>query len=238
MARKKNNAEDDWFEDDFEEVKPKKKRGRRKKKNTGKIIALIVAFVVILAILLFIQLKYAAPPGDEDVFDEFPEEDFDEIEEAEPEEYEEAEVYEAPKEVGPDVVEREELPKVYEVVDTTAAPELFSNLECNFDYDAELLYISLRIYNVLDEEIRISPRGVMKGYNTYFLIRGIVDTDPGCGTELLPAGEWTECKRIGFDSARYGNVEGINRISVQVPGKTEALLINCPKPPAVAEEEE
>lgn len=241
MAKKKNNSEDDWFEDDFEdEPKPKKKKSRRKKKNTGKVIAWIVAFVVILAILLFIRFKYATPAEEVEPEPEVaPEPEVEERYVPEPEETEdEGEVYEAPKYAGPDVVEREDMDKVYEVVDTTSEPELFSNLRCDYDYDAELLYMSLRIYNVLDEEIRISPRGVQKGYNTYFLIRGIVDTDPGCGTELLNPGEYTECRRIGFDNARYGNVEGINRISVQVPGKTEALLINCPEKPVSASEDE
>ncbi|NQU78137.1 hypothetical protein HQ545_00025 [Candidatus Woesearchaeota archaeon] len=89
---------------------------------------------------------------------------------------------------------------------------------------------------MLDEDIKISPRGVYKGYNTYFMIRGIVDTDPGCDTELLNPGEYTECTRIGFDTSTYSNVEGINRVSVQVPGKTEALLVECPEAPAVDEE--
>jgi len=246
MAKKKTDTEDDWFEDDFEEEEPKpkkkKKGGRRKKKNAGKVVAWIVAFVVILAILLFIRFKYTAPA--EEVEEEFELPPADEIEEryvTEPEEdegYDEAGVYEAPKYAGPDVVEREEMGNVQEVVDTTAQPDLFSNIRCDYDYDSELLYISLRVYNILDEDILISPRGVQKGYNTYFLIRGIVDTDPGCGTEILPPGEYTECQRIGFDAPRYANIEGINRISVQVPGKTEALLVECPEMPESASDEE
>jgi hypothetical protein len=238
MAKRKRRSEDDWFEDDFDEdIKPKKrKRGRKKKKKAGKVIAWIVAFIVILAILLFIRFKYAAPSDEVD--EELPH--IDELAEEEEgltaEEEEEAEP--APREVGPDVVEREELEKVSEVVDTTREPEIFSNVQCNFDNEAGLLYISLRVYNILDEEIKISPRGVMKGYNTYFLIRGIVDQDPGCGTEVVQPGEWTECKKIGFDAPRYGNVPGINRISVQVPTITEALLIECPEMPEVVEEEE
>ncbi len=240
MAKKKDISEDDWFEDDFEdEPKPKKKK-KGKKKNTGKVIAWIVAFIVILAILLFIRFKYASPAEEVKTEVELPPADIVEeqyIPEPEKTTEDEGSVYEAPKYAGPDVVEREDMENVYEVVDTTANPELFSNIRCDYDYDAELLYISLILYNVLDEEIRISPRGVQKGYNTYFLIRGIVDTDPGCGTELVHPGEYTECKRIGFENARYGNAEGINRISVQVPGKTEALLVNCPEKPASAADE-
>lgn len=241
MAKKKNSSEDDWFEDDFEdEPKPKKKKKGKQKKKTGKVVAWIVAFIVILAILLFIRFKYATPVEDTEIEVELPPEDqVEEVFVPEPETAEdEGEIYEAPKYAGPDVVEREELDKVYEVVDTTHQPELFSNIRCDYDYDAELLYISLRIYNVLEDDIMISPRGVQKGYNTYFLIRGIVDTDPGCGTELVKPGEYTECHRIGFDNARYGNVEGINRISVQVPGKTEALLVECPAKPAATADEE
>lgn len=243
--KKKDNPEDDWFEDDFEEEeKPKKKKGRKKKKKVGKVVAWIVAFVAILAILLAIRFMYTAPEEEEELEVETPPpEEIEEVEVPEPEEedeYDEAGVYVPPKEAGPDVVDKEEMGNVQEVVDTTLEPELFSNIECNYDYDAELLYISLRIYNILDEDIRISPRGVQKGYNTYFLIRGVVDKDPGCGTELVRPGEWTECRRIGFDNLRYGNIPGINRISVQVPTKTEALLVECPEFPEShgAEEEE
>lgn len=242
MAKKKNKAseEDDWFDDDDdfeEEEKPKKKKKGKRKKKGGKVIAWIVAFVVILAILLFIRFRYAEPQEEAPLEEEPPEDIVEEVEVTEPEEGEEGEEYVPPKETGPSVVEKDELEQVREVVDTTQEPELFSNVECNYDYDAELLYISLRVYNTLDEDIKISPRGVSKGYNTYFLIRGIVDQDPGCGTELVQPGEWTECDRIGFDNRRYGNVEGLNRISVQVPGKTEALLVECPEMPEPAEEE-
>jgi hypothetical protein len=244
MAKKKDYAdEEDWFDDDdFEdEPKPKKKKKRKKKKKGGKVFAWIVAFIVILAILLFIRFKYTGPAEEVPVEEEAPPDELEERYVPEPEDeegYEEGSVYEAGKEApGPDVVPREDLPKVQEVIDTTLEPELFSNIECNYDYDSELLYISLRVYNILEEDIKISPRGVQKGYNTYFLIRGVVDTDPGCGTELLPPGEWTKCDRIGFDTLRYGNLEGINRISVQVPGVTEALLVDCPKMPEAEEEE-
>ncbi|MBU2561343.1 MAG: hypothetical protein KKD17_03520 [Nanoarchaeota archaeon] len=240
MARKKDSPEEDWFEDDeAEEKQPKKKKGGKKRgKNVKKIIAWIVAFIVILAILLVIRFKYAAPEAEEAASEELPPpEEVENVYMPEPEKSAESEdvesdTYHAPKESpGPDVVPKEDLPKVEEVIDTTIEPELFSNLKCGYDYDAKLLYMGLRIYNVLDEDIRISPRGVMKGYNTYFLIRGVVDTDPGCGTELVQPGEWTECKRIGFDLERYATMPGINRISVQVPGKTEALLVECPQYP-------
>ncbi|MBN1544768.1 hypothetical protein JW898_04900 [Candidatus Woesearchaeota archaeon] len=238
---KKDSPEEDWFEDDdAEEKQPKKKKGGKKKKNTKKVVAWIVAFIVILAILLFIRFKYAAPEAEEAPFEELPPpEEVEEVYLPEPEEsdesdanYVESDTYHAPKEApGPAVVPKEDLPKVEEVIDTSVEPELFSNLNCDYDYDAKLLYMSLRIYNILDEDIKISPRGVMKGYNTYFLIRGVVDTDPGCGTELVQPGEWTECKRIGFDLERYATMPGINRISVQVPGRTEALLVECPAYP-------
>ncbi|MBW2964164.1 hypothetical protein KY363_01780 [Candidatus Woesearchaeota archaeon] len=247
MAKKKNvNAEDEWFEDEdmeAEESKPKKKAGK-KKKRTGKAVAWVVAFVVILAILLFIRFKYAAPQADTAAQEETaPEPEVvtrvvPEPEETETADEDEGSVYQEPKYAGPDVVDKEDLPKVQDVIDTTAEPELFSNIKCDYDYTAELLYISLRIYNTLEEDIKISPRGVQKGYNTYFKIRGLVDIDPGCGTELLEPSEYTECTKIGFDNERYGNVEGINRISVQVPGKTEALLVECPAKPSTSSEEE
>ena len=243
MAKKRKTSEDEYLEDyddDFEEYTPKKKKksGKKKKGNVGKVIAWIVAFIVVLAILLFIRYQYAES-GDSMVEDDIPPPvEYEERTIAEPEQEEyEGVVYEAPKELGDQVIAREELPKVKEVVDVTAEPELFSNLECNYDYDVGVNYISLRVYNVLDEDFRISPRGVQKGYNTYFLVRGMVDADPGCGTELLVPGEWTTCTRIGLDQPRYSNSPGTNRISVQVPGKTEALVIECPDLPVVEEEE-
>lgn len=246
MAKKKNgNAEDEWFEDDhMEEDSKLKKKSGKKKKRTGKAIAWVVAFVVILAILLFIRFRYAAPAEQTTTEEETaPEPEVvtkvvPEPQESATEEEDRGSVYQEPRYAGPDVVIKEDLPKVQEVIDTTAEPELFSNLKCDYDYTEELLYISLRVYNTLSEDIRISPRGVQKGYNTYFKIRGLVDLDPGCGTELLEPGEYTECTKIGFDNERYGNVEGINRISVQVPGKTEALLIECPAKPVSSSEEE
>jgi hypothetical protein len=242
MAKKSKTSEDEYLEDydeDFEEYTPKKKKGGKKKKsNVGKIVAWIVAFIVVLAILLFIRYKYAVPVDGSEGTDELPPPiEYEERTVTAPEEgYEEAGIYEPPKEIGEQVIEREELPKVKEVVDVTAEPELFSNLECNYDYDAGVNYISLRVYNVLEEDFRISPRGVQKGYNTYFLVRGMVDADPGCGTELLLPGEWTECSRIGLDQHINSNVPGTNRISVQVPGKTEALIVECPEEPVVEEE--
>jgi hypothetical protein len=250
MAKKKDTAEEDWFDEDSDEQEDKesKKKGKKKGRKKGKVIAWIVAFVVILAILLFIRFKYTEPAAEENKTVEVETAPPAEVETQYVEEPEETgddetgdssgETYSESKYLGADVVDKEDLPKVVEVIDTSVAPELFSNLKCDYDYESNLLYISLRIYNTLDEEIKISPRGVTKGYNTYFLIRGVVDTDPGCNTELLQPKEWTDCNRIGFDLARYANVPGINRISVQVPGKTEALLIDCPEPPASADDEE
>jgi hypothetical protein len=235
MAKKNN--EDEMFEDyEAEEEKKPKKKGGKKKKKAMKIAAWIVAFVVILAILLFIRFRYATPSAapEETPVEEVPPDVVEEQYVPTPEKTaaeEEVSDYEAPKHLGPDVVDKSELPNVQEVIDTSAPPELFSNLQCEYDEALDILYISLRIYNVLGEDIKISPRGVQKGYNTYFLIRGVVDTDPGCSTELVQPGEYTDCKRIGFDLPRYSNQPGINRISVQVPGKTEALLFECPAVP-------
>jgi len=235
MARKKD--EDEWFEDDAEaEEKPKKKKGK-KNKRSWKIAAWIAAFVVILIILLIIRFKYSAPAAEEQVAEEIPppaeveEQYVPEPEESSYEESEEGTAYEEPKYLGPDVVPKEDLPQIESNIDTSAEPALFSNMRCDYDATADILYMSIRVYNNIGEDIKISPRGVQKGYNTYFFIRGVVDTDPGCGTELLQPKEYTDCKRIGFDLPRYSAQPGINRISVQVPGKTEALLVECPEVP-------
>lgn len=245
MAKKrKKSSEDEYLEDydeDFEEVKPKKKASKKKKKkgNAGRVIAWIVAFAIVLAILLFIRYKYAMPIDETAGEDELPPpvEYEERIVNDDGREYDEAGIYVPPKELGDQVIEREDFEHVSDVVDVTPEPELFSNLECNYDYDMGVNYISLRVYNVLGEDIKISPRGVEKGYNTYFLVRGMVDMDPGCGTELLLPGEWTECNKIGLDQSRYGNSPGTNRISVQVPGKTEALVLECPELPETVDEE-
>jgi hypothetical protein len=236
MARKKD--EDEWFEDDAEaEEKPKKKKGKKSKKS-WKIAIWIAVFVVILAILLLIRFKYATPAPEEKAAEEIPppaeveekyvpEPDTTRYDGEEPD----ASTYDEPKYLGPDVVPKEDLPHVESNIDTSVEPELFSNIRCDYDATADILYMSLRVYNNIGEDIKISPRGVQKGYNTYFFIRGVVDTDPGCGTELLQPDEYTDCKRIGFDLQRYSAQPGINRISVQVPGKTEALLVECPAVP-------
>ncbi len=236
---KKDEGEflEDYSNEEEAEMKPKKRNTKRKSKT--KVIAWIIAFIVILGVLLLIRFKYAAPEAAVEVpEEEAPAEETEEQYVTAPE-TEDAADEEAPaeaQEAGPAVVPKEDLPKIESNIDTTIKPELFSNIRCEFDDDSQLLYIKLRINNILGEDVKISPRGVMKGYNTYFIIRGIVDTDPGCNTELVKPGEWTECKKIGFDAERYANIPGINRISVQVPGKTEALLVECPALPQEAAE--
>lgn len=239
MAMKKD--EDEWFDDDEAEDKPKKKKAKKGKKK-WKVLIWVAAFIIILAILLLIRFKYAATAPEETPIEEaapedeieeryVPEPDATDSEQGAYDEAGEGSVYEEPRHLGPDVVDKEDLPNIASNIDTSAPPELFSNLRCDYDEELDILYISLRVYNILGEDIKISPRGVQKGYNTYFLIRGVVDTDPGCGTELLQPDEYTDCKRIGFDLPRYSNQPGVNRISVQVPGKTEALLFECPEVP-------
>jgi hypothetical protein len=237
MAKK---DEEDMMEDydaDEAEDKPKKKASKRKKKS--KTWIWVVAFVVILAILLLIRWKYtptAALKNETPVEEQAPPEVVENQYVTEPAKTttkatpsdEQADV---PRELGDQVVPKEDIPNVQENIDTTAEPKLFSNFKCEYDETAQLLYISLHIYNVFNEEMRIAPHGVQKGYNTYFKIRGNVITDPGCGTEILAPGEYTDCKRIGFSNARYSDTPGINRISAQTPGGTEALLIECPAVP-------
>jgi hypothetical protein len=233
MAKKDS---DEAFEDyDLDEEKPKKSKGGKKKRKS-KTLLWVAAFIVILAILLLIRFKYAAPSAEEDNTstqeDEAPEEEVENQYVTAPETTSEQYEKEAPvKDLGDQIVYKEDLPQVQSNIDTSEKPELFSNLKCEYDETSKLLYISLHVYNTLGEDIKISPRGVAKGYNTYFKIRGTVDDNPGCGTEILAPGEYTDCKRVGFDNARYSNTPGINRISVQVPGKTEALLIECPQVP-------
>jgi|GEM_PF-4389023 len=237
MARK-NDSEDEAYEG-YDEPS-KKKVGKKKKKNTGKVIAWVAAFVVILGILLFIRFKYAATDAPVALPEEEAPADIVEEQNVLAPEKVRVENEESMRdhELGSQVVPKEEFEHIDSQIDTTSKPELFSNLRCEYDESSKLLYIKLRISNVLDEDIKISPRGVMKGYNTYFNTRGMVDADPGCQTELLQPGEWTECTKIGFDGERFMNTPGTNRISVQVPGKTEALIIDCPKIPEGADSEE
>jgi len=240
MAKKDEEDTMEDYDNDEAEDKPKKKASKRKKKS--KTWMWVVAFVVILAILLLIRWKYTpteATKNETPVEEQAPPEQVENQYVTEPSKTTTtkpaSEQVEEQKELGDQVVPKEDLPNVQENVDTTAEPTLFSNLKCEYDETSKLLYISLHVYNVFNQDMLIAPHGVQKGYNTYFKIRGTVDTDPGCGTEILAPGEYTDCKRIGFENARYSNTPGINRISVQTPGGssggTEALLIECPKVP-------
>ena len=221
--------EDDW-DDDFEDEDEKPKKSKKsKKKKSGKTMKWIVAFIIILAILLFIRFKQMPGPADiatdlgleNKSGDTAPLVDDTSMNDT----GKSTDEYIAPAKIGKAVVQEGDLPDLISI-DVTETPELFSNLECKKDESTGVRYISLRIYNTLKENIKISPRGVAKGYNTFFKVRGLVDMDPGCGTELLRSGEFTECTKIGLESS-YANVVGINRLSVTVPGKTEALLVEC-----------
>lgn len=119
--------------------------------------------------------------------------------------------------------------------DLTAEPERFSNFECAWDNEAGIRYISVKVTNTnADRPLMISPKGVAKGYDTYFLVRGLVDTDPGCAVEELGPGESTICTKVGPDVANYGNTEGINKLNIQSPDNdgrkfTESVVVNCPE---------
>ena len=198
---------------------------KKEKKSTTKWIVL---FVVVLAILFFLKARLAAPPVEDFTPVELPEPEPEAAPEPEPEP--EPEVVEVPKEAGRAILEKEELGDDDLAADVTAEPELFSNLECEIEEETGIRYISLRIYNTLDEDLTISPVGVAKGYNTFFMVNGLVDMDPGCDSEVAEPGEYVTCSKLGQDSERFGNVgesKGINRISVQAPIKTEALLVTC-----------
>ncbi|MBW2967565.1 hypothetical protein KY362_03700 [Candidatus Woesearchaeota archaeon] len=118
--------------------------------------------------------------------------------------------------------------------DLTASPERFSNFECRKNEEG-IRYISVKVTNTnADRPLLISPKGVAKGYDTYFLVRGLVDMDPGCAVEELGAGESTVCTKIGPDTEKYGNPAGINKLNIQSPdndGKkyTESVVVNCPE---------
>lgn len=196
--------------------------------NKLKTIAWIVAIIAIIAVLLFVKSRVATPPAQI-----APEEQPSRQPAQEPEKtfsYKAIQNYSEPsspeKKMGDAVVSEESLVHL-ESIDVTENPELFSNLKCIKDASSGLRYIQLRLHNTLQEDLKISNVGIAKGYNTYFTIRGLVDTDPGCKKEILAPEQSTVCDKIGFDVTRYGLVAGINRISAQVPGKTEALLIEC-----------
>ena len=118
--------------------------------------------------------------------------------------------------------------------DLTEEPERFSNFDCVKDEETGIRYITVKVTNTnADRSFMISPIGVAKGYDTYFMVRGLVDKDPGCAVEELAPGESTVCNKIGLDDERYGNPEGTNRITIQSPdndGKiaAEAVIVNCP----------
>ncbi|MBN1544020.1 hypothetical protein JW898_01005 [Candidatus Woesearchaeota archaeon] len=119
--------------------------------------------------------------------------------------------------------------------DYTTEPVRFSNFDCVKDETTGIRYITIKVTNTnADRSLMISPKGVAKGYDTYFLIRGLVDMDPGCQVEELLAGESTVCLNIGLDDERYGNPAGTNRLTIQSPDNdgrklTEAVVVNCPE---------
>jgi hypothetical protein len=119
--------------------------------------------------------------------------------------------------------------------DLTLTPERFSNFNCVKDETTGVRYISVKLTNTNKKtDFVISEIGIAKGYNTYFMTRGMVDESPGCEKETLAPGESTVCTKVGKDDTRYGNTEGTNRITIQSPnndGKTfaEAVVVNCPE---------
>ena len=124
--------------------------------------------------------------------------------------------------------EKEFLSEEELAIDVSNTPQLLSDVKCEKDEENGNSYISLKLTNVGEENFMISHKGVSKNYNTYFSIRSLVDNNPGCNQEELTPGESTTCTKIGLDTAPFVNVKGINRLSIQAPGQTEALLIECP----------
>ncbi|MBT5023298.1 hypothetical protein HOK51_01505 [Candidatus Woesearchaeota archaeon] len=210
----------------------KKKAKSKKRPNKNKqtqTLKWVIGFVILLIILFYIRHK-SLPAEIPDILEEpeipvvEPDADLDEPVVDEPE------VEKEPIKTGTTMSEEklQELEDQALAIDVTENTRLIDNVVCSFDEESELKYIRLTLTNVFEETFKISHVGVHKDYNTYFLVRGIVDQDPGCEQEELTPGESTVCTKIGFDSKTYGNIEGINRLSIQVPGKTEALLIECP----------
>jgi len=119
--------------------------------------------------------------------------------------------------------------------DLTSEPVRFSNFDCKKDETTGIRYISVKVTNTNSvRSFMISKIGVAKGYDTYFLVRSLVDEDPGCAVEELKAGESTVCDKIGKDNARYGNTAGTNKLNIQSPGDdgnkmTESVVVNCPE---------
>ena len=119
--------------------------------------------------------------------------------------------------------------------DFTAEPVRFSNFDCVKDETTGINYISIKVTNTNTvRPFLISKIGVAKGYDTYFMVRGLVDEDPGCAVEELAAGESTVCDKIGKDDLRYGNPAGVNKLNIQSPGDdgkkmTESVVVNCPE---------
>lgn len=214
---------------DDKNKKNKEKKTKPSLSSHVQILLWVVAIIFIIALLLFIRSREPTPDAtihpDENISKKKFLEPVAPIKD-ESDFYTTTESHEEERKVGIDVVDKDELANPAGV-DVTSHPELFSNIECLNDTESGLFYINLRIYNDLEDAMRISNIGVSKGYNTYFLIRGIVDKDPGCSKEILEPGDMTVCDKIGFDDARFALKSGLNRISVQVPGKTEALLVEC-----------
>jgi hypothetical protein len=119
--------------------------------------------------------------------------------------------------------------------DYTGEPVRFSNFECTKDETTGVRYISVKLTNTNTAgSFMISAKGIAKGYNTYFMMRGMVDENPGCEVEELAPGESVVCSKIGKDDMRYGNVAGTNRLTIESPGNdgkkvTEAVVVNCPE---------
>jgi len=117
-------------------------------------------------------------------------------------------------------------------VDVTEELVKISNVQCVKNSDG-LRMISAKLTNVNKERAyKISTTGVQKGFDTYFMVRGNVVYNPGCGSNELAPGQATMCTTIGQTNPSYANTEGTNRVSVQVPNddglsRSDVFLVNC-----------
>lgn len=224
---------------------PAAKPVARKKESNKFLIWAIVVVVIVVLIFLIRGVKQAEVEPEAEV--EAPVVEAPVVEAPEVEEVEDEVPETAP---GEDFVEEGDLesgdyaqqslignPQYGEAAlakDLTPSPEKFSNFECALDDETGMRYISLKVTNTnSDVAFMISEAGIQKGYNTYFMIKSMVDDAPGCGVEELAPGEVTICDGVGLDNPRFTLTEGINRLTIQSPndeGKTraEAVIVDCP----------
>jgi len=79
--------------------------------------------------------------------------------------------------------------------------------------------ISLSVANNLNEEIRLQNTA---DPNIRFVTNGIVDNEPGCGTDTLAPGDVTTCNEVGINLR-----EGANQLVVYTKAQTFSQTVIC-----------